>query len=186
MNLGELAQRIKSLRLERKLTLEQLATLSGQTRSWISKVENFRVTPSLPALARIASALGVSVAELVDGLDARPRLSVVRSRDRLQIRRDNGETQIRYESLAHSRPNRCMDPFLISIPSGVARREALGHDGEEFLIVLDGPVQLEYDDELHDLNTGDCAYFDATVKHRLINPYETPAQLLCIMHGRAE
>lgn len=185
MNLVELARRIRSIRLKRQLTLEEVAVLTGQTRSWLSKVENNRITPSLQALARIANALDLKLADLVEGLDAQPRLTVVRSRDRKEVQRHEG-SQIRYESLAHSRSNRLMEPMILTVSSGMPRRTALPHDGEEFLLVLEGPVQLEFDDELHDLNTGDCAYFDAAVKHRLINPYETPAKLLCVMHGCAE
>ena len=82
MNLVELAQRIRKHRLDRRLTLEDVATRSGLTRSWLSKVENFRITPSLPALSQIASALSVTVAELVAGLDAKPTLIKVAKDER--------------------------------------------------------------------------------------------------------
>ena len=85
MNLVELAQRIKQLRVQQNLTLEEVAQGSGLTRSWLSKVENFRVTPSLPALGRIAQSLGVSVATLVEGLDLKPKLVCVRADERLLI-----------------------------------------------------------------------------------------------------
>ncbi len=88
MNLVQLAQRIRALRGERNLTLEQVAERANLTKSVLSKVENFRVTPSLPALSKIAEALGVTVAELVDGLDEKPRMIVVRKDERLQVERD--------------------------------------------------------------------------------------------------
>ena len=65
MNLVELAQRIKSRRLDQRLTIEEVAAQAGLTRSWLSKVENFRVTPSLPALGGIAKALGVRPRDLL-------------------------------------------------------------------------------------------------------------------------
>lgn len=182
MNLVELAQRIRTLRQQKKLTLEQVASETGFTRSWLSKVENFRVTPSLPALAGIAEALGVSVAQLVEGLDQRPSLSIVRADERLVVERDRPDSRIVYESLAHKRKGRRLDPFLLTVPAGIARRTALPHEGEEFLIVLEGRVDLEYGDENYTLGRGDTAYFDATVGHRLINPDEQPAKVLCIFH----
>ncbi len=118
MNLVELAQRIRKHRLEKRLTLEDVASRSGLTRSWLSKVENFRITPSLPALAQIASALGVTVAELVQGLDAKPTLIKVTKDERLVVERDQSPTNTTvYESLAHKRPHRSMDPFLLTIPA---------------------------------------------------------------------
>ena len=61
MNLVELASRIKSARLARGYTLDRVAELSGLGKGLLSKVENFRVTPSLPTLARLCEALGLSL-----------------------------------------------------------------------------------------------------------------------------
>ena len=184
MNLVELAQRIKSLRIDQRLTLEEVASRTGLTRSWLSKVENFRVTPSLPALAEIASALGVTTAQLVEGLDAKPRLTMVRSDERKIVQRDqSAENTAVYYSLAHRRKNRSMDPFLIKIPPNSSRPEALPHLGEEFLLVEEGDVDFEYDGELYKLHVGDSLYFDASVPHRLINAYDTEAVVLCVFQS---
>ncbi|WP_166824471.1 helix-turn-helix domain-containing protein [Thalassoroseus pseudoceratinae] len=185
MNLSELAQRIHTLRVERRLTLEDVASQTGLTRSWLSKVENFRVTPSLPALGKIAVALGVPIADLVAGLDEKPSLVIVRKDERREVERNRSATNTTvYESLAHKRPNRVMDPFLLTIPPGVARQRALAHEGEEFLLVQSGPVDFEYVDETYSLQTGDCLYFDANAPHRLINSYEETARVLCVFSVR--
>ena len=181
MNLVELAQRIRSLRLDRRLTLEEVATRTGLTRSWLSKVENFRVTPSLPALGKIAEALGVAVADLVAGLDEKPTLVMVRKDERKLVERERSKKNTTvYESLAHKRANRAMDPFLLTVPPGVTREKALAHEGEEFLMVQSGSIEFEYDGETHALRSGDCLYFDGHIPHRLVNPYKRPAVVLCV------
>lgn len=184
MNLVELAQRIKARRLERRLTIEDVAAQAGLTRSWLSKVENFRVTPSLPALGKIAVVLDISVSELVEGLDERPALVIVRKDERKIVQRDqSAQNKSVYESLAHSRMNRSMDPFLITIPGGVSREKAMDHEGEEFLHVQSGSIQFEYDGEIVSLRAGDSLYFDANVPHRLINPNKRPAEVLSVFGG---
>lgn len=181
MNLVELAQRIKSRRLAQQLTIEEVSARAGLTRSWLSKVENFRVTPSLPALGKIASALDVSVSDLVAGLDERPLFVVIRSDERKVVQRDpSPQNKSVYESLAHRRMDRTMDPFLITIPGGVSRENALAHEGEEFLFVQSGSVQFEYDGETLSLREGDSLYFDANAPHRLINTNKRPAMVLCV------
>jgi transcriptional regulator with XRE-family HTH domain len=186
MNLVELAQRIKLRRLDQRLTIEEVAVRAGLTRSWLSKVENFRVTPSLPALGKIASALEVSVSDLVAGLDERPKFVVIRGDARQVVQRDQSpKNKSIYESLAHSPMDRTMDPFLITIPGGVSREQALAHEGEEFLFVQSGSVQFEYDGELVSLRNGDSLYFDATIPHRLINSNKRPAQVLCVFSRRS-
>lgn len=182
MNLTELAQRIKAKRLQRRMTLEELAKASGLTHSWLSKVENFRITPSLPALIQLSKALGVSIAELVTGLDAEPDLCLVKADERKVIERDRPYSSIVYESLAYKRPERVMDPFVLTIPPGVARKEALPHEGEEFLYVLHGKITLEYGSKSYDMEAGDSAYFNATVKHRVINRSRKDSQVLCVFY----
>lgn len=180
MNLVELAQRIHALRQKQGLTLKQVASRTGLTPSWLSKVENFRVTPSLPALGRIAAALGTSVSELVAELDEAPSLTLVRAGERTVVERDAPDSETTYESLAHNRSGRRMDPFELTVPGESSRRAALTHEGEEFLIVLEGRIQLEHDGSVHDLTRGDAAYFDATRPHRLVNPHKRAATVLCV------
>ena len=184
MNLVELSQRIRALRLDQRLTLEKIASRTGLPRSWLSKVENFRVTPSLPALGKIADALGTSVSALVAGLDEKPSLIVVRKAERKVVERERSKTNTTvYESLAYKRVNRAMDPFLLTVPPGVARKRALAHEGEEFLIVQSGRIDFEYDGQMHNLRSGDSLYFDGNVPHRLVNPYQRPATVLCVFFG---
>ncbi|KLU06922.1 transcription regulator [Rhodopirellula islandica] len=178
MNLVELAQRLRQLRLDSGMTLDEVAQQSGQTKSWLSRVENFRITPSLPALAELASALGVSTASLLEGLDDRPQIVCVRRSERKLIQRDPDSTT-QYFSLASERAHRTMDPFLLKVPSG-EEREPRTHEGEEFLMVLKGRVRFLYGEQEFNLLKGDSLYFDSEVEHCLSNPYANEAEVLCL------
>ncbi len=180
VNLVELAARIRKNRIGLGLTLEQLAELAGIAKGMLSKIENFRVTPSLPTLAKLADALGTSLSGLFEGLDHSPPVSVTRRADRLQVDRDRELSNILYESLAHDRPNRRMDPFELTVPANGGRKKALAHQGEEFLTVLKGRVSFEIGEEMHALEAGDSVYFNAEIPHRLINEHKTEAKILCV------
>jgi transcriptional regulator with XRE-family HTH domain len=184
MNQFELAQRLRQLRIDRGLTLEDVATQAGLTRGWLSKVENFRVTPSLPALSKICFVLGASLSELFEGLDRRPPLVVVPKRDRRRVHRDDDMSKLCYEALASNRPSREMNPFVITVPETDCR-PPLTHAGEEFLYVIRGTVRLEYGEEVHQLGEGDSAYFDGVTPHRLVCTGESPAEVLVVYHGIA-
>lgn len=180
MNLVELSQRIKQRRLELGLSLEEVAAAAGQTRSWLSKVENFRITPSLPALARVAEAMRISLATLLDGLDSKPQIVLTKKKDRVAIQRDPQNSDITYHTLTNGRASRRMSPFVLDVPAGGGRSISRPHEGEEFLIVLKGKVTLEYGKEAFHLDEGDTLYFDADTPHRLHNPHKKPAQVMCV------
>lgn len=180
MNLVELSQRIKQRRLELGLSLEEVAAAAGQTRSWLSKVENFRITPSLPALARVAEALRAPLSVLLEGLDSKPQIVLTKKKDRRAIQRDPQNSDIVYHSLTHGRASRRMNPFVLDVPAGGGRGISRPHEGEEFLIVLKGRVTLEYGKDSYDLDEGDTLYFDADTPHRLHNPHKKPAQVMCV------
>jgi uncharacterized cupin superfamily protein len=147
-------------------------------------VENFRVTPSLASLAKIAATIGVTVSDLTVGLDARPRMVIVRADERQSVERDRPNSQIVYQALAHKRPAKLMEPFLLEVPPGVARCTRLAHEGEEFIMVLQGGVDYEYGDEAFRLQAGDCMYADGGVEHTLNNPHEDTALVLVVCAGQ--
>ena len=179
MNMVELAHRLRKIRTDRGLTLEQVASEAGLTRGWLSKVENFRVTPSLPALSSIAGALGATLSELFEGLDTQPPIVVVRSGQRRPMKRDEDVSLLSYEALAYTRPSREMDPFVLTVPRA-DDRPLLTHAGEEFLFVLQGTVKLEYNGSTEQLDEGDSAYFDGEHPHRLVCEHDTPAKVLVV------
>ena len=84
------------------------------------------------------------------------------------------------EALIQGRANRRMDPFLLQVPAGGGRSVSRPHEGEEFLIVLEGRVTLEYGTGSFALETGDSLYFDAETPHRLLNPHAQAARVLCV------
>lgn len=184
MNLVELASRIKATRISKGYTLDRVAEISGLGKGLLSKVENFRVTPSLPTLGKLCEALGMSMSDLFDGLDEKPKLSITRVADRKTIERDRDQSDINYLALAHGRPDRNMDPFVLEVPAGGGRREAMPHEGEEFMLVMTGEVSFEYNGEVHRMKKGDSAYFDAEVDHRVFNTGKTNATVLCVFLGR--
>ena len=155
VNLVQLAQRIRSARTERQLTLEQLAERTGLTKSVLSKFENFRVTTVAGGAREHRRGAGrdhVGAArrggrEAEDGGGAKGRTSCPWSAT-------GPASRIRYNALAHTRQDKVMEPFLLEVPSGVARSTRLAHEGEEFIMVLTGSIDYEYGDERLRLDEG--------------------------------
>lgn len=184
-SLVELASRIKAARKKQGLTLEQISARSGLGKGLLSKVENYRVTPSLPSLIKISKALGVRLESLFEGLDEEiPVPVVVRRGEGREMVRHPENVGFRYFDLSSQSASHRMTPFELEIPAGEGREEILPHEGEEFVTVLEGQVVLRINDEEYLLGVGDSAFFDAEVPHCVTNPAITPARLICVLLPR--
>ena len=178
MNTVELAIRIRRFRKSANMTLADLANASGLTESMMSKIENFRVTPSLSTVSAIAGALGVTLSNLFEGLDDRSELVVVRAHERRRLTRD--ESPWTYYSLVRERTALAMQPFIIELPSGMQRESADVHEGEEFIFVLQGRIDYEHGDHICSLEPGDSVYSDGSVRHNVWNRSGETARILVV------
>lgn len=186
MNLPFLAQRIREFRKKRGLTLEQLADRSQLTQSVLSKVENSRVTPSLAALGRISEALGVTLSELVAGIESNQGMVVVRRDERPTVERDHPAPSFVYHSLAPTRHPKRIEPLMVELPPGSQRDESLAHRNDEFILVMKGAVEIECEGERCRLETGDSVYINGSKEHRVFNATGSTAEILCVLSGEEQ
>lgn len=173
MDLIRIAQNIRSVRIAQKMTVEQLAQRSGFSKGFISQVENFRTTPSLKALVKLAEALGLQVSDLFFSDDPTPEFTFGSLDDGVElVRNDNLQYGIRYFALAYKHISRSMDPFVVEYTPADKCRDFLQHDTEEFFLVLEG--ELDYyliDNSNHKrLKAGDTVYMKAFIPHRVELP----------------
>ena len=169
MNLLELSQTIRRLRQERRLTVEQLAQRSSFSKGFISHVENFRISPSLKALNRIAEALGVNLKTLFEdsGKSAEYAFGTIAEGMELQ-RDDSAEYGMRYLALAGNLSEKKLDPFVVEYRNTASPRDFLAHETEEFFMLMSGEVNFYvYDNAtVKHLTPGGTVYLKANVPHR--------------------
>ena len=180
LNLADLGRRVRAARLARGLTLDEVVAQVELTVSWLSKIENGLLQPSLEALVKLAEALGCGVDHLLAGLSVRPRYAVARR----AVGAANGDGAAVATALGRWR-SRAMLPEVIHLAA--AHRGGHGpcqHDGERFLLVLDGRVRVEYGAEQIDLEAGDGMYLDATTAHTL-RPAGSTARVLSVASAPA-
>lgn len=168
---------VRARRLSAGLTLDALAEQVGVTKSYLSKVERGRSTPSIAIALRIADALGVDAAEIFveSDSDAAGPVTVERAAHRITPGPDGRPV---YDPVAAALSGKQMHPFVVH-PSEETG-ELVHHDGDEFVYVLAGTVALTVDDTESTLETGDSAYFSATRPHRLRSTSPAPATALIV------
>jgi len=163
----KIAKKIRQIRLEKRLTQEMLASSTGFSKAFISKIENHVTAPSIASLSKIAMALGVSISTLFgEGPEDNQDFILVRKGERKEIVGPGSDIGFGYESLAHKKKRKVMEPFIIKYPPGSHVQKLFEHEGEEMLFILQGKIKLSYGDEVYILREGDTAYFNPSVPHR--------------------
>ena len=168
LGIGEKLQRIRA---ERGLTLSTLASRSGVPQDQIEAFESSREMPAVGDLIKLASALEVSIGHFFQRGLAEKRVEVVRAEDRWTVQPQSEAARTlnyRYQSLSYNLTDKLMAPFLVEIPpDDSSEPPSSTHQGEEFLFVLSGQLEVRVGDEVHRLRPGDSIYFDSRLKHSL-------------------
>lgn len=159
--------RVRSLRRERGLTIEQLAAATGLTKGFISQLERDRTAPSLSSIARICDALGVRLSTI---FEREPGAELVRREDRTTV--DSPHT---LSYLLSSRDERRFQAIESEVgPGAGAGDELYSLPGEvEFVYVLEGTLELRVGDEVHVLRQGDALTYQLAKAHTWRNASKT-------------
>ena len=162
---AEIGKRIKALRSEKGITLEQLAKQTGFTKGYLSKVEKSKKAPPVSTLGNIAQAFNVTISSLLGEESSRTSLCLVRRGERPLIARDGTAFGYSYEAMAYNYPNKIMEPFILTLPLGRKKKTLYQHEGEEILFVIQGSMKFIHGSKQYIVNEGDCVYFDSSIPH---------------------
>jgi len=171
---------LRVLRVQSGLTLEELATQTNLTRSYLSKIERGLSTPSISSALRISRALEVPIESLFDTDQATDPVSIIR--DPL-ARGGNATGALQLVAGASSQWN--MLAFVIHPDDAKSPANPTGHhDGEELVYVLAGTIELRLVNRKEVLEVGDCAHFDSTVPHKISSLSGADAKVLIVISPR--
>ena len=188
-NNSKVGAKIKGLRETKNLSVEEIAERSGLTIEQINSIENDVNLPSLGPLIKIARALGVRLGTFMDDNDALGPV-ITRAKDReadSSISFSNGATDARkhmeYHPLAQQKAGRHMEPFIIDInPEESPEFQLSAHEGEEFIYVMQGEVEIVYGKDTYSLKEGDSIFYDSIVKHHVHGALGKSAKILAVVY----
>lgn len=177
---AEMARRVadvlKVMRADRRLSLDDLAARSGVSRAALSQIEGARTNPTLAVLWKIAVGLDVPFHDLLGSQDD-PSVRVLRAGDSTPLRSGDG----RMESRLLSPGGGAADVEVFDLrfqPKAVHRSDPHGRGTSETLVVLTGSLRLIVDGSEHELQTGDSVFFRADVPHVYEN--RTAREIRCL------
>ncbi|WP_106831793.1 helix-turn-helix domain-containing protein [Parabacteroides pacaensis] len=180
--------KIKGIRESKNLSIEEVSERSGLSTEQITRIEDNIDFPSLAPLIKIARVLGVRLGTFLDDQsELGPVVCRKTEHDEASISFSNNATKARkhmeYHSLSKEKSGRHMEPFIIDISSSEGVDFVLStHEGEEFIYVLAGAVEINYGKDTYMLEEGDSIYYDSIVAHHVHAGNGGTARILGIVY----
>ena len=172
MNIGN---RIKKLRMQKNLTLEELASRCELSKGFLSQLENDISSPSIATLNDILEALGSSLSEFFAEEKVSDKIVFSKEYFFEDDKEDYSVTWI----VPNTQKNE-MEPILLTLPAGGESFEMAPHSGEEFGFVLEGSVILDVGGKRTPVKKDETFYLSGKEFHRLINENKKTAKVLWI------
>ena len=173
---GRIGANLKALRLESVLSQKSLSEATQLSPTLISRIEGGLVRPSIGTLELIAQSLKVDIGYFFQDEEKR-NFSISRRGKRKNVVSNRG---YEIEGLIEGMENHFMDPAIITMGGKVEEEkvELATHEGQEFMYVLEGKVEVILGSKRFVLKQGDAAYWNGSVPHKGIGLSKKPARTL--------
>ena len=186
-NNSTVGEKIKTLRENKNMSREELSQQSGLSVEQINHIEDNTDLPALALLVKIARALGVRLGTFLDDQEELgpviTRCGQQKDEVSFTTHTAGARKHMDYLSLAKSKTNRHMEPFIINIsPAQPNDYELSSHEGEEFIYVMDGAIDVNYGKDTYQLSAGDRIYYDSIVPHHVHAYNNQTASILAVVY----
>ncbi|MGD9158864.1 MAG: FAD-binding protein [Desulfobacteraceae bacterium] len=172
-----LGEKVKKIRESHDWTIEALAQQTDQTPEFIQKVEENEVVPSVSFLLKLSRALGVdpgtflSDEEKAHIQDKRAQAFTTRTKN------------YAYQTLTPGAENQHLRGFMITIEAKQAHKPvAYKHEGEEFIYVMEGTLELTLDNKVNNLKAGESMHYNSEIPHKLKNKGNETTRCLVMLY----
>ncbi len=169
-------QRIRALREEQELSLEELAHETGHPLNILKKIEDDNIVPPVSLVIQLSHIFKIDVDQLENAEEKKASLRRVKSHKK---RVDS----YAYTSLSRPGSDKHLRAYLVTIdPETRHKGVEYHHEGEEFVYVLKGGITIQIGDNVTKLKEGGYIHFNSALHHKLSNPSKETTELLVIVY----
>lgn len=177
-----IGSRVRALRIDRGLTLQGLADMTGLSPSLLSLVERGKTSPSIGTLVSVAHAFEVHMGDLVPGEPPAREAPVVRADQQQEFSTPEGVTR---RVIRDDRVRGLEVAINKYAPKGKSAEQKLHHGGYEYGFVLEGVITVDLDGDTYTLHPGDSIGYDSNLPHQISNTTARPAKALWVNLDRS-
>lgn len=187
MSRKKIGKKIKEFREFRQISREDLAVQANLDIRQLEEIEENGNVPSLGHVIKVSRAFGVRIGTFLDDQE-QVGPAVVKAGEELaalsfSTKDESTREHLNFFSLAQAKTGRHMEPFIIEIePTNESDYKLSSHEGEEFLFVLDGAIEINYGKKVYELAKGDSIYLDSIVAHNVHASGDQAAKILAVIY----
>lgn len=183
----DVGEKIKQIRESLNISLDELGVRSGLDTEQIQQIEENVFLPSLAPLIKIARSLGVQLGTFLDETEhLGPVVTLAEEKNKgasFSNKNLKARSHMDFFALASDKAGRHMEPFIVDIKPDEANDHMLSsHEGEEFIYVLEGSIEINYGKEIYVLNVGDSIYYDSIVNHNVHAYNNKEAKIIAVVY----
>ena len=183
----KVGESVKEIREKKGLSLRDISQRTGLEPELLMEIEKGEVSPPLGIIIKLAKALEMKMGYFISGAENLP-YTIVRKDQQKLISRYDAEKSDKYgyefSSLAPHKKDRHMEPFLVTLDPADAGEERSTHDGQEFIYVLEGTMEVRLGEEVHLIEPGDAIYYDSTVPHLVKCGGHDKTRILAVLYAK--
>ena len=182
-------ERIKKLRELKGLSLEDVSQRTGISEEMLESIEADATAPPLGTLTKLARALEMKMGYLLTAGEPKPFV-ITRKDERKPVSRHAAEQQRKYGysylSLSPGMRDRNMEPFLVTLSPTEEEMPGSVHEGEEFIYVLEGEMEVIIGEHQEVLYPGDAIYYHSSIPHVVKCHQEKPTKILAVLFAETK
>lgn len=169
-------KRVMRLRKEKNMTLKHLANETGLSAATISQIEKGEVIPPVAVILQLSRALEIDSSILL----REEKAKAGRASDLDYKKRTEDYT---YQNLTPEAAHKHLKAFKVFIdPKSDHKGVSYQHQGEEFIYVLKGRIEVMVGENKNTLTPSECIHFNSSIVHKLRNISEEKAELLVVLY----
>jgi transcriptional regulator with XRE-family HTH domain len=177
---SSIGPKVKKLRQEQRLSLQQLAAKAEVSAAAIHKIERNDMVPTITTLLKLATALGHPVTHFVEKDEGAPEpVAFIPASERPEVFTPHAGLTLAGVSGPYT-PFRSAAALATVAPGANSGDKPLVHSGEELIFTLEGTLSFEIGDARHDVHPGDALHFMGDQPHHWVNEGSSPARVLWI------
>lgn len=186
MSTAKISKRITYYMEKRDIGIAQLAAATGLDKDFIATMLAENIYPPLGPLIKIARTLGVRLGTFLDDQDSTDPY-IVRKQERESqfsvLAEKNKPAALNFYSLGMGKSDRHMEPFFIEItPESASSKTLSSHEGEEWICVVKGSIEIIYGKDTYILEEGDSVYYNSIVPHYVSSRGKDNGQIYAVIY----